>query len=263
MDGTLLDHKGMLSKENKEAVQAAHHQGIMITLATGRGIASAEHHLNVIGVDGAIVALNGAYIRNKGSKKILYKYPLTLEETKIIHEIVGSYGIRTYFSTANMSITNKKLTEEMIARQNVQGGTPLFFYDNDQLKNSFKIFAGEFLKISIVNENDQESFEKAEKQLRNLGVFEVVNSDINYIEVMKQGCSKGRGVKLLAEHLGIKREEIVCIGDNENDVSMIKYAGFGIAMGNGCEMVKQEATYITDTCMNNGVAKAIHKILGV
>ena len=83
------------------------------------------------------------------------------------------------------------------------------------------------------------------------------------VEINNRGVSKGRGVKALADYYGFKREEIVCIGDNENDISMIEYAGLGVAMGNAIDEVKELADYITDTNKKNGVAKAIKKIFNV
>ncbi|MFU0825856.1 MAG: hypothetical protein ACFWTK_12930 [Clostridium sp.] len=78
---------------------------------------------------------------------------------------------------------------------------------------------------------------------------------------MKKGISKGNAVKILAEFYGLKREEVICIGDGENDLSMIKYAGLGIAMGNAPDYVKKEADYITETNDEDGVAKAIEKFI--
>lgn len=261
MDGTLLDEQGTVSQENKEAVLTAWHTGMMIALATGRGVNSAEYYLDFIGIDGGIVALNGACIKQTGSAEILFKCSLSLQETEAIWEVIDRCGVRAYFSTQDATFTNKNLTAEMLMRRHGQGATPLVFYSKRRLKNVLKKLAGKMLKISIVMESDRDNFLQAEKQLRDLETFEVVRSDTNYVEVMKKGCSKGNGIKLLANYLGIKREEIVCIGDNENDVSMIKYAGLGIAMGNGCLLAKQEAAFVTDDNIQHGVAKAIHEIL--
>ena len=92
-------------------------------------------------------------------------------------------------------------------------------------------------------------------------MFEVVSSGEDNVEIMKKGSSKGEAVKILAQKLNIKREEIICIGDNENDISMIKFAGLGIAVANGIDELKRQANYVTDTNMNSGVAKAIHKFI--
>ena len=63
--------------------------------------------------------------------------------------------------------------------------------------------------------------------------FEVVSSRFDNFEVMNKGVSKGNSVKILADYYGINREQVICIGDSENDLSMIKFAGLGVAMGNG------------------------------
>lgn len=83
------------------------------------------------------------------------------------------------------------------------------------------------------------------------------------LEINNKGVSKGKAVKALADYYGFKREEIVCIGDNENDISMIEYAGFGVAMGNAIKEVKDLADYITATNREDGVAKAIKKIFNI
>ena len=83
------------------------------------------------------------------------------------------------------------------------------------------------------------------------------------LEINHQGVSKGRAVKALADYYGIKREEIVCIGDNENDISMIEYAGLGVAMGNAIDQVKALADYITDSNKEEGVSNALKKIFNV
>ena len=80
--------------------------------------------------------------------------------------------------------------------------------------------------------------------------------EINYKDV-----SKGNAIKSLLDKYNIKEEELVCIGDNENDISMIKLAGLGIAMGNAISEVKNIADYITDTNKRDGVAKAIEKFI--
>ncbi len=68
-------------------------------------------------------------------------------------------------------------------------------------------------------------------------------------------------MKALAEEYNIKREEVICIGDNENDLSMINYAGLGVAMGNAIDSLKEKADYITESNDKNGVAKVIYEFV--
>jgi Cof subfamily protein (haloacid dehalogenase superfamily) len=248
MDGTLLDDKGKISEENMEAIKKAYDKGIMIAIATGRGVTSAEYHLGLIGVE--------------GSNIFIFKCPLTMSEVKNIYEVVERHDIKAYFNTIDTSISNRKIVEEVINRYKGQG-SKIQFCEKEQFIATLEKFNGEILKVSIINENNIELFNRVKKELKDMEMFEVVDSNTDYVEIMKNGCSKGRAVKMLAEIIGITRDEVVCIGDNENDIAMIEYAGLGIAMGNGCELLKKQADYITDTNFNSGVAKAINKILSV
>nr|WP_264175108.1 HAD-IIB family hydrolase [Clostridium tagluense] len=91
--------------------------------------------------------------------------------------------------------------------------------------------------------------------------YNVVKTMPIVLEVMDKDCNKGYGVKVLGDMLGIKKEEIICIGDEANDIEMITYAGLGIAMGNAIEELKDVAEYVTLDNDNDGVAKAIEKFI--
>ena len=78
---------------------------------------------------------------------------------------------------------------------------------------------------------------------------------------MKKGSSKGEAVKMLAKYLGVSQEEVMCIGDSENDLSMITWAGTGVAMGNAIDSVKEVANYVTSDNKHGGVAEAIRKFV--
>ncbi|MTL48593.1 HAD-IIB family hydrolase, partial [Turicibacter sanguinis] len=87
--------------------------------------------------------------------------------------------------------------------------------------------------------------------------LEVVSSWKNNFEVMKKGSSKGEAVKQLTKYFNLTPDEVMCIGDSENDLSMIQFAGVGVAMGNATEDVKQAAQFITTSNKEGGVANAI------
>ena len=78
-------------------------------------------------------------------------------------------------------------------------------------------------------------------------------------EILPKGNNKGTGLKKLAKKLGIKQEEIMAIGDGNNDIEMFEYANYSVAMENGTELAKKAAKYQTDNNENDGVAKAIRK----
>jgi Cof subfamily protein (haloacid dehalogenase superfamily) len=93
--------------------------------------------------------------------------------------------------------------------------------------------------------------------------YTFVKSTPFFLEILDPRVSKGNAVRLLAEKLSIKQEEVICIGDGENDLSMIEYAGCGVAMANAESVVKEAAQFHTFSNNENGVAYAIEKLYGV
>lgn len=81
------------------------------------------------------------------------------------------------------------------------------------------------------------------------------------LEFMPKGVTKAYGISLLAKDLGLKQEEIMAIGDEENDLPMIQYAGLGVAMENAVPFVKEAADFVTASNEENGVAKVIQKFV--
>jgi len=91
--------------------------------------------------------------------------------------------------------------------------------------------------------------------------YTILKSAPYYLEILDRRVNKGQGVKMLAEKLGLARDEVMAIGDQENDLAMIEYAGTGVAMGNAIDSVKQIAQFVTKTNMEDGVAHAIEELV--
>ena len=125
-----------------------------------------------------------------------------------------------------------------------------------KLNEVLEIYKDDIVKC-IMFSISAERTEKFRKRLDELSDIVYYCSGHRSIEINAKDISKGNAVKFLAKHYGIKREEVICIGDNENDISMIEYAGLGVAMGNACDKIKEISNFITDTNNNDGVAKVI------
>lgn len=263
MDGTLLTDNKEVSLKNKEAIKAASDNGVKIAVTTGRLFTSAYYYADLIGVKAPVVSSNGAYIREKDENRIIYKSTLGIEKCRKILQIAKQYDLHPHFNTCEAVITdtiiysskayidaNKKLPKEYQVKIDLV----------KSFEEAFKFYEDEILKC-IISDNDADKLNKAKSVLADDKDFEVVSSYKNNFEVMNTGVSKGAAVKILAEKYGLKGEEVICMGDSENDLSMIKYAGLGIAMGNGEDYVKSAADYITDTNNNDGVAKAIERFV--
>ena len=100
---------------------------------------------------------------------------------------------------------------------------------------------------------------KLQKQLQ--GELSVMRSKPYFLEFTEEGVTKGTSLHLLIQQLGITRDEVIAIGDSYNDLAMIEFAGLGVAMGNAPEDIKEKANHVTDTNMNDGVAKVVEELI--
>lgn len=263
MDGTLLNKKGEISKRNLEAIKRAYSKGINVAVATGRLFASANYFADLLGVKTPVIASNGAYIREKSTDKIIYKSLLGKDNAMKIVEILKNFNLYPHFNSYDSIFTEKLISSSLFyskLNETLPEDRRIKIHMVEEWQKSLKENENEILKC-IVIDKDIEKIKKAREEISKIETLEVVSSlNVNF-EIMSKGVSKGKAVEILSNYYQIDKNEIICMGDNENDLSMINYAGLGIAMGNAEDFVKERADYITDTNENDGVAKAIEKFV--
>lgn len=265
MDGTLLNDKKEVCEENLIALKKASEKGVKIAVCTGRLFASARYYAELIGVKAPVIASNGAYIREKDRDEVIYELSLGVDKCKKIQQIISKYNFNVYYNKHDSVITEDGFKEgNTYAAMNriLPDKYRINLINTNEINRIILDEGNDILKcICISDDNDYESLDKARKEILEVGGFEVVSSNTDNIEIMSKGVAKGRAVKVLGGFYNLSSSEIICIGDNENDLSMIEYAGMGIAMGNATDEVKKIANYVTDTNNNSGVAKAIEKFV--
>ncbi|MGK0467098.1 HAD-IIB family hydrolase [Clostridium sp.] len=124
----------------------------------------------------------------------------------------------------------------------------------------FKTEEEEIIKCDIID-NDIEKIQKIKEELKKIESIQVLGAGLHGVEMTHKSVSKGSAVKYLAQRYKIKKEEIITIGDNENDIEMIEFGGLGVAMGNAIDMLKDRADYIAATNDEDGVAKVISEFI--
>ncbi|MGG7325512.1 Cof-type HAD-IIB family hydrolase [Clostridium baratii] len=263
MDGTLLKDKKTVSEENLNSIKLAIKKGVKVLITTGRIYDCAKMYSEKIGLDTPIIASNGAFIGYKD--KVIYNNPLKKEDILKFLEVTKKHGLKAYL-TANFGIiSEEELAEDhvyKILNKTLKDEEKVKLIVSDNIKEEIEKFDGEILKGVCADKNNKVNLIKAREELESLNTnMEIVSSWNDNFEVMRNGSTKGDAVRYLANYFGIDKEEVMCIGDSENDLSMIKYAGIGVAMGNASEDIKRVADYVTDTNVNDGVAKAINKFV--
>ena len=267
MDGTLLNSKHEVSEENKLAIQKAHNMGINIAICTGRIFLSARHYADLIGINAPVIASNGAFIKNGYKDKPIYENPFPKEMAVEVYRIVKKYGLTIHFNTWNVLFMETQAPEDhayVVMNRDLPEEKRVNFVINENLEEAIENYEGNILKAIIIERGDnKEKLWAAKEEIKDIfkDNLHVVSSGKDNFEVMVGSVSKGNAVAYLADMLSVAQEEIMCIGDSENDLSMINYAGTGVAMGNGLDIVKEAADFVTDTNDNSGVAKAIEHFL--
>ena len=117
--------------------------------------------------------------------------------------------------------------------------------------------------VKVLMVENPEHLQTVESKLKQQleGQLSVMRSKPFFLEFTEAGVTKGTSLNQLIQKLGIKREEVIAMGDSYNDQAMIEFAGLGVAMGNAPDDIKEIANYVTDTNMNDGVAKVVEKFV--
>ncbi|MBR3863783.1 MAG: HAD family hydrolase [Clostridia bacterium] len=257
-DGTLLSSKGEVSKKTIETIQAFISRGGVFSVCTGRMTGSIIGILQKLGLVGYVISYNGAEICKVETGEKVYKNHLTPNAlVKILrYAEENNFDLLVYpndrltvnhtndeikrylkSSGANCNLINEKVSDYIFKNQ-YSSGKALFLTHGDltitkKIMNDLPIILGDG--------------------------YNIVNSNLYHIDVMKKGVSKGDTIKILAQITGKSMQRLICFGDEMNDESMLKVASLSAVTENGNEALKKWCDIVIDSCDDEGVRKAIEK----
>lgn len=261
-DNTLLDSKGFIPKENKKTIKYLQEKGVQFVIATGRNDILVADYIEELGIKAPVIGCNGASIRDLKTNQ-LYKFdPISHDALKSIFKYCTENKIdcKAFSMEKCYENTPESLKEMFPDIIKSYAKKLLYSLDFKYIKDLNTIIGtDEIIKVVIVD-NDYDFVVKTREALNKIPDIDAFLSARDCIDIEYKNVSKGQGLKHYAELINIAQEDIVAIGDNENDISMIQYAGFGVAMENGEEKLKEIADYITCTNNEAGVSKALIKI---
>lgn len=278
MDGTLLTNHVEIHKSNVQVIRELKQLGKEFIVCTGRDYSQANLALEQAGLHLPVIAMNGAQIFNK-------KHEIILEVT-IPHETVLS--LLSYFDSIDLdwqlvtsegnfrknyayhlhkTIEQKKIEWKHLPQEQLQEEIKQLkiLLEATEVSKAEEVLSIPEIKIFkiIVSHDDGPAFLKpVQQKIQDTHQNLVVTSAfITELEINHKDAQKGIAVAHYAKTLGLSMKQVFGIGDNFNDVSMIRDAGIGVAMGNAPDEVKAIADFVTDTNVNGGVAKAIWRVL--
>jgi Cof subfamily protein (haloacid dehalogenase superfamily) len=250
VDGTLLTDEHALPEQVKEAVRDCAAQGTEIILCTGRGPIGAFPVLEELGLNGTIITHNGAATVEFADRSIVFQFDIAHDLLEPYLNYCREKGVHFDLNTA-YDMMVEGMTEAAAEMYGLHKATPTMLDRNVKLPEGL-------LKLSIFGTKEeidavQADWERAELELE----LQLIRSGDLFIDIQHPGASKGGALRKLAEERGIPRERILAIGNYYNDISMLEFAGLGIAMGNSPGGVKERADLVIGTNNEGSVADAL------
>ena len=279
LDGTMLNSSGVVTERTKNAIEVAKKNGTEIIIASGRPIDSIKAIANEIKSDKYFIAGNGAIIYDIKNDQVIYdkylKKEKVLEIIKICEQNSISYNVYTdktilakalkynvlYYHKENLKKPEDKKTNISIVKD-------MYEYVKDLKDEKFlkmticdehkSIFNSIIRKISAIDEIEVLDVSHISRKTIKQGTEEFL-IEYYYTEISSVNVDKWTAIEFLIEKLGIKKEEVIAIGDNMNDKRMIENAGLGVVMKGSTPVVVEKADVVADSNNDDGVAKILEQ----
>lgn len=261
VDGTLVDAvQNRISPAVIKAVKEARAQGIRIVICSGRAYTGVKPWLNKLGMlsgpEEYAVCYGGGLIMTTRNR-ILFEKKLTYADYVDLEYLSRKLGLHFHASGLNNIYTADRNIGKWTIREASMVKTGLCYRTPEEMKG-IDIFKGMFVDDPEILEPaiaDQTPF----KKLSNRMTF--VRTLDSYFEGLPKGVDKGVALAKLSKILQIKASEMMAIGDEVNDLPMMKYAACGVAMGNARQSVREQADVVTSSVQEDGVAQMIDQVL--
>jgi hypothetical protein len=259
LDGTLLDDRKRVPEENIAALREAAESGILVALASGRMLSNVERTEAQIGLDCILIAYNGAKVAGPRSdgRPLLVHRPLPADVAEVFVEYSHSTGLLLNFYDREILFaedgTSRRGFMDLYTRR-----TGVEYQIVDNLLHDLPGVSPTKL---ILLADPQETLKIVEQLRETLGDRACITlSEPEYVEITAPGVDKGAILGPVASHYGVSLEEVMALGDADNDVTMLRAAGIGVALANAPARVRASAHRVTDRTNNEaGVAEAIRR----
>ncbi|MDF7679571.1 sugar-phosphatase [Enterobacteriaceae bacterium ESL0689] len=259
MDGTLLLPDHTISPAVKEAIAAARARGVNVVLTTGRPYTGVQNYLQELQMTGEgdyCITYNGALVQKAGDGSRVIQIPLNYQDYRYLEQLSRELECHFHALDFNNLYTANRHISPYTVHESFISTIPLVFCEAEKMDPDTQ-----FLKVMMIDEPAILDHAIARIPAAVKEKYTVLKSAPFFLEILDKRASKGASVKLLSDALNIKPQEVMAIGDQENDISMIEFAGMGVAMENATPAVKACADFITYTNQQDGVAYAIDKFV--
>ncbi len=260
IDGTLVNRYGTISDTDKKALSQAREAGIQVVLSTGRGLQATISIINELSLDSYHISFDGALISHPGSSEEVYVNPIGEDLVKQLIDMAHQCRVDLELFTATHYFVERE-TWSTNAHRDFFGVYPTMV-DFHQVWERERILKGGVVPTSPEETAKAVSFcSQLDQRLHLSRARTPVYPDVEFINILAPGVSKGKALEKLATRLEVPLSEVIAVGDGTNDVSLLTTAGLAIAMGNAADEVKAVADYVTLDVDHSGLAAALKAFL--
>lgn len=258
LDGTLTNSEKKITPPTRKALMEMQEAGHIIVLASGRptpGVTPVAEELELARYGGYILSYNGGNITRCSDGEVLYRQTLPDDIVPELFAMADELGIGMMTYNSRGIVANMH-NDEFMELESFITHLEIAHYDmpSEHIGTSVNKCLGT-APVEIAPEIEKKFAEKFGDRIS------VSRSEAFFIELVPMGIDKAASLARLCEILGMTKEDMIACGDGFNDISMIEYAGIGVAMANAQEPVKQAADYITLSNDEDGVAHVIEKFI--
>ena len=279
MDGTLLNEKIEITDRVTEAIVRAQDAGIEFAIATGRTVETGYSLLTERGISCPFIELNGARYFDENSE-LQYTRDMNKDDVKTLIQILEHYDVHNEFITQNGAFSKRSLEEYITVFKSVFKNI-----NKDMSDEEAREYAAERMQHFNLNTVENYSFLYKDVQTQVLKTLAHAHEDLPLLNEVKTTienelpnlivtsastfslemnhihANKGRAVADLAKERGYSPDEVITIGDNINDLTMLEWATHSYAVANAHQMAKDAATYIAPSHSDYAVAQIIERVL--
>jgi hydroxymethylpyrimidine pyrophosphatase-like HAD family hydrolase len=283
LDGTVMGDDLVIQPAVRRAIGQAQARGVFVTLSTGRAFSSALSFARVLGIDVPLVCYQGGLIKSPVDGAVLHEETFGTALARELlawiawrreqpfrpsppeGEIPEEWEAWTDSPFEVGAIEAAMFVDGVMYLERVHGGPEFwnryFGQRVEQVESLDAALHRDPAKSMLIAH--PATCDEVLPELKNAfsGRMQIVRSHPLFVEAVPRGVTKGRGVARLAAHLGVSQAATIAVGDNENDLAMVQWAGLGVAMGNATGAVKAAADWVAPTVGENGVAAVIERFI--
>ena len=273
LDGTMFEKGNVIPETNLKAINDINNSNINFTICTGKTYSLFKNICEDIG-NGYGIFGNGNQIINLKTGEEIYRKLLRNEDVLFCINTAKKLKLHVHLYTNKEVITEKLLYMDLRNFELTKNdkNIDLEFKIVTDIQKYVKRENPEILKLVISAEKDLANLKREFDKNKNLKVNlirkvdkyrdEIIGKEYEYLDIMPAGINKEQALEVLENYLKIDKSEVLAIGDNLNDLEMIKDSGVGIAVANAYDEVKEVANYTTTTtAQNGGFAEAVYKFI--